>query len=221
MPRPTHSLCVVIAATLATAAPASARVLAPEAPPFRPIAEPVDTQAVEPPFNTPTDSPPTAPAAQPASATTDLPSPPPPEVQRPIEPGRPSDELSDLPRGEQPPRGLRRPVEPRPDPAPPMGLGLLISGIGATAAGCMFIVASAGELAPDLSPAGAEDLQASDTAGLAAIGLGIGVAGMIAGLIMLPIGAVRLHRWREWKRASPTVNRSAPGTWTAGFTLRF
>ena len=102
-----------------------------------------------------------------------------------------------------------------------MGLGLLISGIAATAAGAMFIVASAGELAPNPSPAGAETLEASDTAGLAGIGLGVGVAGMIAGLVMLPFGAVRLHRWRDWKRAHPTVNRSAPGTWIAGVTLRF
>lgn len=192
MPRPV-SLCVLIAAALATASPASARVLAPEAPPFAPIPEPVD-DVVAPPFNTPTEAPPTG--APPAS------------------------ELSDLPRGEQLPRGMRGPVEP-PDQAPRMGLGLLISGIAATAAGGMFIVASAGELAPNPSPAGAENLEASDTAGLAGIGLGVGVAGMIAGLVMLPLGAVRLHRWRAWKRAHPTVNRSAPGTWVAGFTLRF
>lgn len=104
-----------------------------------------------------------------------------------------------------------------------MGLGLLISGIAATAMGCVFIVTSAGELAPGPSPAGAEDLEVSDTAGLAGIGLGVGVAGMIAGLVMLPVGAMRLHRFRAWKRAHarPVVNRSAPGTWTVGLALRF
>lgn len=195
MPRPV-SLCVVIAAALTTASPASARVLAPEAPPFAPIPEPVDDVAptVAPPFNTPTEAPPTG--APPAS------------------------ELSDLPRGEQLPRGMRGPVDPPPE-QPRMGLGLLISGIAATTMGAVFIVASAGELAPGPAPAGGEDLEASDTAGLAGIGLGVGVAGMIAGLVMLPFGAVRLHRWRNWKRARPTVNRSAPGTWVAGFTLRF
>ena len=197
MPRPIQFLCVVIAAALATAAPASARVLAPEAPPFAPIPEPVDAapQTVAPPFNTPTETPPTGPP--------------------------PTSELSDLPRGEQPPRGMRGPIEPPPDQAPRMGLGLLISGVGALAGGVTFIVAAAGELAPGPSDGEGVVSEASDTAGLAGIGLGVGVAGMIAGLVMLPFGAVRLHRWRDWKRARPTVNRSAPGTWIAGVTLRF
>ena len=113
------------------------------------------------------------------------------------------------------------PIEPPPDQAPRMGLGLLISGVGALAGGVTFIVAAAGELAPGPSDGEGVVSEASDTAGLAGIGLGVGVAGMIAGLVMLPFGAVRLHRWRDWKRARPTVNRSAPGTWIAGVTLRF
>lgn len=104
-----------------------------------------------------------------------------------------------------------------------MGLGLLISGIAATTMGCIFVVAGAGELAPYRPAEGAEDLEASDTAGLAGIGLGIGVVGTIAGLVMLPVGAVRLHRYRAWGRAHarPIVNRSAPGTWTVGLALHF
>src|SRR4051812_33514106 len=103
------------------------------------------------------------------------------------------------------------PPTPPGEQPPPRGLGLLISGIAATTMGCIFVVTAAGELAPYRAAEGVEDLEGSDTAGLAGIGLGIGVAGMIAGLIMLPIGAVRLHRYRAWgrARARPIVNRSA------------
>lgn len=106
-----------------------------------------------------------------------------------------------------------------------MGLGLLISGVGATALGTMLIVAGARAVQPDLAPIGGEDIESDgpqfDGRGLTVIALLLGGLGTIAGLVMVPAGAVRLHRWQAWKRAQPIVNRTAPGTWTAGFSVRF
>jgi hypothetical protein len=106
-----------------------------------------------------------------------------------------------------------------------MGLGLLISGVGATALGTMLLVAGARAVQSDLAPIGGEDIESDgpqfDGRGLTGIALLLGGLGTAAGLVMVPAGAIRLHRWRAWQRARPTMNRSAPGTWTVGFSLRF
>jgi hypothetical protein len=112
-----------------------------------------------------------------------------------------------------------------------MGIGLLISGVAATVAGTMAIASGAVALRPDVGPvdgsgSGTEEISSDGPQpgfgeGLGGIALALGVLASSAGLIMIPVGAVRLHRWRAWNPVHPTVNRSAPGTWIAGVTLRF
>lgn len=142
---------------------------------------------------------------------------------------QPSGELGDLPRrGEQAPRGMRRPVEPTPphEQAPPTGLGLLLSGVGATGMGTLFIVLGVIALQPEDVPVGGEGIMSDGPRPrlglmLGGFGVGVGVLGASAGVMMLAIGGSRVHRYRQWARARPMVHRTAPGTWTAGFAIRF
>ncbi len=107
-----------------------------------------------------------------------------------------------------------------------MGIGLLLSGAGATAMGTMFIVAGAIAVQPDVGPVGAGEIvtdgpQASLSKVVGGLALGFGVLAASAGVMMLAIGGGRVHRYRQWTRARPMVHRTAPGTWTAGFAIRF
>lgn len=116
-------------------------------------------------------------------------------------------------------------------PEPPRGLGLLIPGaiitggiaLPITVLGVVRLI-QFNKLQRE-----AEDL---GTAVVSTFGKGASIAVIITGLLflsagapMLGVGAYRLSKHEKWKRGQqaflPSMNRTAHGTWTGGFTLNF
>lgn len=116
-------------------------------------------------------------------------------------------------------------------PEPPKGLGLLIPGaiitggiaLPITVLGVVRLI-QFNKLQRE-----AEDL---GTAVVGTLGKGASIAIIVTGLLflaagapMLGVGAARLAKHQKWKNGQqallPSMNRTAHGTWTGGFTLRF
>lgn len=116
-------------------------------------------------------------------------------------------------------------------PEPPKGLGLLIPGAIITG-GIALPITVLGIIR--LAQFNKLQKQADDGLVVAAatLGKGASIAVIVTGLLflaagapMLGVGAARLAKHQKWKNGQqallPSMNRTAHGTWTGGFTLRF
>jgi hypothetical protein len=99
---------------------------------------------------------------------------------------------------------------------PRIGLATLISGSLATTAGLIETITGAAFIGP---PDGDTTLNLTLVI--------VGPMQIAAGVPLLIVGAIRHARYRAWHRGHPTsrlmpsAGRTAAGTWTTGFQLRF
>ncbi len=110
-----------------------------------------------------------------------------------------------------------------PEPPPPRGKGLLITGISIMAG----VAAPATIAGAYCSFNGSDDLRESDcTKPEGHVALIVGLMALGVSTPMIVFGARRTRRYAEWKRerrisVAPSTGRTALGTHTAGFRLRF
>ena len=130
-----------------------------------------------------------------------------------------------------PPPGYGPPPPPQP---PPRGLGMLISGAVITGAVALpSLIFGAYTIAVFRAAADQTDPNTGDVVragGNIAGGFFIvfGILALGAGVPLLAIGGSRMSKYNKWKasqpqqaRLLPHSGRTAHGTWTTGFTLRF
>jgi hypothetical protein len=134
-----------------------------------------------------------------------------------------------------PPPGYYGPPPPGygpPQPEPPRGIGMLITGsVVAAAVGLPFTIYGAYVIALSRqvgdAVGGTEGQVTSGVGSLAGgIVLTFGIIGLGVGIPLAVVGGIRLGKYNAWKRGQPVTlapytGRTAFGTNTAGFTLRF
>lgn len=132
-----------------------------------------------------------------------------------------------------PPPPAYGPPPPQSAP-PPRGLGMLITGsVVAGAVGLPFTILGVYTIAASRTAgnvAGGVEGQAVSGLGTLAGGISIvfGLIGLGVGVPLAVVGGIRLGKYNKWKasqpqqaRLLPHSGRTAHGTWTTGFTLRF
>lgn len=116
-------------------------------------------------------------------------------------------------------------------PEPSKGLGMMITGAvitGAVALPVIFVGVN-GIVQYNKIEKNADGTLVGEAAGLgkslSITVLAFGLVFLAVGAPLLGVGAYRFTKWQKWKKGQqafmPSMNRTAHGTWTTGFALRF
>lgn len=130
----------------------------------------------------------------------------------------------------EPPEGPSPEAPPVASPRPSRGIGLLAAGVPVSVLGIVGLGFGGAFLYEDVNAVCQAPPCGSAGRSLSVFGASIFFSGLLifaSGAAMTAVGAVRHHRYRQWRakqvtrRWTPGLARSAHGTWVAGLGLRF